>query len=468
LKDTGNYGLSLVLGAGEMKLLEHVGAYTVFANGGIKKDYRAILEVKDASGKVILKNEENKGKRVWDEKEIYELNWALCDLGGFGDQPMKENYYLNGKRTFCGKTGTTDGPKDLTSMMYSKSLVIGVWAGNNDNTETPGAWSTTVPLPIAGSFMTKMASKYKPEPFNRPSGIVATTVCNDTGEIPGKDSNCKKVASISIVGKSPKIDERERVYICKDSNKLSNNEVFARANNLGVDKYILKKKLENTLQQSSYEKYMTKSVSILFEKPEEAECKIPIGTDGVPTVALYSPTNGETIYPNSNVNIAASANASSGVNRVEFMFDGVSLGNDTTYPYALTYTTSPALTAGSHIVTAIVYDNSGGSASSSVTVNASVVPITINILTPTNSSNNNLPMNFSASTIGAGVSKVDFVITSGSYSTVITDTTAFDGWVIQFNDSGIPNGNNDYTAIARAYKGSSIFYSGSVSFKINK
>jgi len=60
-------------------------------------------------------------------------------------------------RRFVVKTGTTDGPRDLVAVLYHKSLVVGVWAGNNNNVEAPGAWATTVPLPIANSFMQRVA-----------------------------------------------------------------------------------------------------------------------------------------------------------------------------------------------------------------------------------------------------------------------------------------------------------------------
>lgn len=467
LTKPSDYGLSLTLGAGEMKLLEHAGAYTVFANGGVKKDYRSILEIKDSSGKVVLAKSENKGKRIWDEKEIYMLNWILCDLGGFGDQPMKENYNLNGRRTFCGKTGTTNGPKDLTSMMYTKSLVVGVWAGNNDNTETPGAWSTTVPLPIASSFMTKMAGKYKPEPFNRPTGVVAGTVCNDTGESAGKTSGCKKVPTIYITGKAPKEDQREKLYICKDNGKVSTNESISRSNNLGTDKYLLKKKMENELQQTSYEKYMKKS--FLFTRPEDGECKIPLGAGGAPTIAISSPNHNETIYPNSMLNIVASANASGNITKVEFLFDGSLIATDTIYPYSTAYSVSPGITPGLHNITAIVYDDTSKTGSSTINVVASGSPLSVSVTSPTNGANTNLPVTFTAFTIGAGINKVRFTLVGpAGYTKILEDSNGGDGWSVQFNDGSIPNGNQDYTLIATAHKGSSYVSSTAITFKINK
>src|SRR5690606_25998591 len=227
------------LGAGEIKLLEHAGAYSVFANEGVYREPKAILEVKTSKGDVLTEKEDNPGKRVWDEKEVYMLNWILCDLGGFGDQPNNQNYLYNGRRSYCGKTGTTDGPRDLTAMMYHKNLVVGVWAGNNNNVATPGAWSTTVPLPIAHSFMNRMAGRFKPESFARPAGIIATSVCNDTGGVAEKDSSCKKVASIYMSGKAPKPDKREALDVCKGQNLIPSDLNFAKSNDLTETRVLL-------------------------------------------------------------------------------------------------------------------------------------------------------------------------------------------------------------------------------------
>lgn len=469
LTQKNRYGLSLTLGAAEMKLLEHTSAYTVFANGGVKRDYRSILEVKDSNGNVILPKKDNPGKRVWDEKEVYLLNWILCDLGGFGDQPFNQYYLYNGKRTFCGKTGTTDGPKDLTAMMYTKSLVVGVWAGNNNNVETPGAWATTVPLPIASSFMTKMAGKYKPAPFNRPSGILSTTVCNETGEIASKSVGCsKKSPTVYISDKSPKQDEREALYICKDTGKVSSNESFARSLGLGTTKYLLKKKLENTLQQTSYEKYMLKNKTYLFSMPEVADCQPSIGPGGAPTVQLSTPTNNETVYPNSNLNISAYATATTSVKKVEFLVDGVLIETDTTSPYSATYSIPALFAPGAHSVMAIVTDNEDKTGSSTVTINASATPVSVIITSPVdNSIVLSLPVNLSANITAVGISSVTFTLTGpGSYTKVYSDTNSSDGWSVVFDDDLAPNGT--YTLHARAYKGSSIFNSVNTNFKLTR
>ena len=146
--DPANYGLSLGLGSGEMKLLEVANAYAAIANSGVINDITPILEVTNSKGEVLMKAEEDTGRRVIDEKEAYLINWMVCDLGGFGDKYGNHHYSIGSSRV-CGKTGTTDGPKDLLAFLYNQNLVVGVWTGNNNNELMPGGWSSTIPLPLS-------------------------------------------------------------------------------------------------------------------------------------------------------------------------------------------------------------------------------------------------------------------------------------------------------------------------------
>src|SRR6185436_20042459 len=53
LTDIGRYGLTLVIGGGEVTLLDMTSAYGVFANSGIRNQYTGVLKVEDSSGAVL-------------------------------------------------------------------------------------------------------------------------------------------------------------------------------------------------------------------------------------------------------------------------------------------------------------------------------------------------------------------------------------------------------------------------------
>ena len=376
LVNRDQYGLSITLGAAEISLLEHVGAFSVFATGGIKRPIVSILEVEDASGDVIYEFEETAGERVFDEKDIYALNWILCDLGGFGDQPQNHHYLINGRRALCGKTGTTDGPRDLTSIMYHRNLVVGVWAGNNNNLEVPGAWSTTVPLPIAHSFMQRIASQYTPEFFTRPAGIIATSVCKDTGRIADGDK-CEKVPSIYIAGKVPPKDEREKIEVCKDNGLLSTNKEAAKQFNLLEERVLLKDyKLENARQSDAYIKFLSgqKKTNILFKEPDSGDCKLPDGALSDPVIEIINPNDGVSLSRGDKVTITLDAKAGMKIDKIEIAINGAVIPNGVikSAPYRVDYTIPEDFTEGEKVLSATFFDKNKKTAMDSIKIN--IVP----------------------------------------------------------------------------------------------
>ncbi|MDD5652420.1 MAG: transglycosylase domain-containing protein, partial [Candidatus Moranbacteria bacterium] len=133
LNDPDRYGLSLVLGGGEVKLLDHTSAFAALANGGVKNNKTAILKIEDKDGKILEEFKDIKGDRVVEEKYVAMLDYIISnnDLRApvFGDNnPLR----FDG-RPVAAKTGTTNEWRDGWTMGYTPSLAVGVWAGNNDN-----------------------------------------------------------------------------------------------------------------------------------------------------------------------------------------------------------------------------------------------------------------------------------------------------------------------------------------------
>lgn len=72
------YGLTLVLGGGEVKLLEMVGAYGAFANEGERAELTGILRIEDNHGNV-LQEAEPKLSRVLDRDITLQISDILSD-----------------------------------------------------------------------------------------------------------------------------------------------------------------------------------------------------------------------------------------------------------------------------------------------------------------------------------------------------------------------------------------------------
>lgn len=303
IENKANYGLSLGLGAAEMKLVDLTNAYATLANSGIRHDTTAILKVEDSKGKVLKEFEESEGQRVIDEKEAYVVNWMICDLNGFNDRYANSSFYINGKK-LCGKTGTTDGPKDLLAFQYNQSLVVAAWNGNNNNEVMPGGWSSTISLDITNSFFRRVIDRYNEFNYNRPAGIMTTSVCTDTGGVPVEGVECNKQATIYIAGRAPQADNRKSVEVCTENNSIPTNLDVAKLYNLISTKILLTTKLENPLQVEAYKKYMLGVGSYIFEEPQTAYCPLPLGPDNAPVIDISRPTSGQQVESGKNLEIA--------------------------------------------------------------------------------------------------------------------------------------------------------------------
>jgi 1A family penicillin-binding protein len=184
LNDKSQYGLSLVLGAGEVKLLDMTSAYGVFANGGVRKESTWLLRVEDSKGKVVEEYKNSAGKRILDPQVAYLMSNVLSD-----DPARAEVFGRGGPLTLPGrpaaaKTGTTNDYKDAWTMGYTPSLVTGVWVGNNDGTKMTQAGGSIAAAPIWHDYMTKALAGTKVEQFQKVSGVKTVNLDAITGDYP--------------------------------------------------------------------------------------------------------------------------------------------------------------------------------------------------------------------------------------------------------------------------------------------
>ncbi|MBI4713649.1 transglycosylase domain-containing protein, partial [Candidatus Uhrbacteria bacterium] len=133
--DHSAFGLSLVLGGGEVKLLEHVNAYAAFANEGKQFEPISILKIEDSNGETLEEWKQKEGKKVMDENIARTITNVLSDNNARSPVFGLNSPLQLGDRLVAAKTGTTNNNRDAWLLGYTPSLVVGVWAGNNNNTE---------------------------------------------------------------------------------------------------------------------------------------------------------------------------------------------------------------------------------------------------------------------------------------------------------------------------------------------
>ncbi len=190
LDDPNKYGLSLVLGGGAVHLIDLVKAYSVLSQEGTLRDQAMILEVRDSSDNVV-ESFEPKDSKVMDAEPIREVNDVLSDANA------RSGLFHSslGLTVFPGhdvalKTGTSNDYRDAWTIGYTPSLVVGVWAGNNNNVAMHRQGSSILAaVPIWSAFMQSALATQPSESFTPPAPLQQTKqaligMCTDSNGTP--------------------------------------------------------------------------------------------------------------------------------------------------------------------------------------------------------------------------------------------------------------------------------------------
>jgi len=162
--ERNRFGLSLVLGGGEVKLLEEVGAFASFANDGVRAPVHGISRVVSPTGEEV--NLTPEPERVMSEQTARKINSVLSDNKAREYVFGRQNVLSFEDKTVAAKTGTTQSNRDALLMGYTKSLAVGVWVGNNDATfMREGALGSTVAGPLWRQFIEAEIADAPDEPF---------------------------------------------------------------------------------------------------------------------------------------------------------------------------------------------------------------------------------------------------------------------------------------------------------------
>lgn len=245
-KDPKNYGLSLTLGGGEVRMTEMAQAFSSFANRGVPRKLNAVLKIEDKFGNKLYEFKDSNlikdvkkpiqnpnffaipGKHAISQETAYLISHILLDNNARSSAFGPSSYLVIPNHAVSVKTGTTDDKKDNWTIGYTPNFLTTVWVGNNDGTSmNPYLTSgVTGAAPIWNRVMTFIL-KYQPDlwPF-KPENIVGRQVCNDTGlpmtkKEDGSDS-CPARFEYFIKGTEDKQivqTKREVIPVFKDSDK---------------------------------------------------------------------------------------------------------------------------------------------------------------------------------------------------------------------------------------------------------
>lgn len=364
----GNFGLSLVLGGGEVTPLEHVRAFGVFANQGIKQEIVSILKVSDKDGSTLYEWKEKSGERVLDADVAATISNVLSD-----DPARAYTFGSDGVLTLPGrpvaaKTGTTNNYVDAWTVGYTPSLVAGVWAGNTDNTPmTRGDGGSRVAAPIWNHFMKKALEGSAVESFpplpepktNKPAlrGSTGGSVTLRVNKITGNLANSSTPAQL-IVDRTYTQAHDILHYVQKDDPQGAIPE------NPGSDPHY--QVWEDAIKQWIERKRAADpNWEIVFEEPptrEDDEYSMEL----IPTLEIVYPTP-STTFTSQTIITDIRASAPRGIDRVTYKIDEIYAGVEYEHPFNL-QKELPWLTPGNHILTVIVQDDLGNRVEASVPI----------------------------------------------------------------------------------------------------
>ncbi|MBI3305466.1 PBP1A family penicillin-binding protein [Candidatus Parcubacteria bacterium] len=173
LADRSRFGLALVLGAGEVKLMELVSAYGVFSQEGVRHPPVGILRVGGPNDET-LEAWRDGARRVLEPQVARLVTDILSDNAARAPVFGARSPLFFPDRQVAAKTGTTERYRDAWIVGYTPSLAAGVWTGNNDGQPmTKGGAGVQAAGPIWHKFMEEALAGTPPETFTKPDPVPA-------------------------------------------------------------------------------------------------------------------------------------------------------------------------------------------------------------------------------------------------------------------------------------------------------
>jgi len=350
--DRSRFGLSLVLGGGEVTLLEHVNAFAAFSREGVWYPYFSLLRVEDSDGRVLEEYHKPKGEKVVDANYTRMLSDVLSDNPARSYVFGESNYLTINNRAVAAKTGTTDDYKDAWAVGYTPyQVAAGVWVGNNDSSEmTRGADGGVVAAPIWQAFLNKYLQNKEVKSFTKPSII---------------NIDKPMIGGYMEGGDSIKIDKfSEKLAAEYTPEEAIINKKFLEVHN--ILHYVNRDdptgpaplSPEENYQYANWEEPVIKwaeEQNIISQKPPTEYDDVHLPKDK-PSIFITLPFQNDTIN-SGQVNISVTASSSRGVRKVVYLLDDKIVGESLSSPFDFSYTIPPSIQNGSHTLKAKAYDD---------------------------------------------------------------------------------------------------------------
>jgi len=182
----------LCLGTCDISVREMVGAYTAFANYGIRVEPLLVSRIEDSKGNVIADFVPHRTEVISETAYFRILSMLMNVIDNGTGRGLRGTYNLSGD--MGGKTGTTNSNSDLWFIGFTPELVTGIWVGGEEryihfNTMALGQGAKGA-LPIFGKYMNKVYADRK-LPYSSQSKFIFPenlSICGDGQRYTGSSS----------------------------------------------------------------------------------------------------------------------------------------------------------------------------------------------------------------------------------------------------------------------------------------
>ncbi len=217
-----HYGLSVVLGTGEVKLLNLVNAYACLARQGEYMPYKLLA-----------------GENNFKKEQIFSAGaaWMIADMLSGNERSMAIVGHAADVTMprIAWKTGTSSGGRDAWTVGYNPEYAIGVWLGNPDGSGLDGLVGIEDAAPVVMEIFRQIYPDGRSPWYRKPDLVSVRKVCADSGcpvsrccessvddyYMPGisDPAQCR----VHTVGSDDKIRERYPAAISSFFDKMSGN-----------------------------------------------------------------------------------------------------------------------------------------------------------------------------------------------------------------------------------------------------
>lgn len=230
-KTPKHYGLSLIVGGGEVTLWELAQAYRNMAYSVLKPNNfvfnHKINYLKNVSGEA--------SKYPVSAQSSYLTLQALKDVA----RPDSEaGWQVYSAKNIAWKTGTSHGFKDAWSVGVSGDYVVAVWVGNADGEGRPGIIGVKAAAPVMFDVFSRLKSNTQ---FEKPAGNwIEVRTCKESGFLLGE--NCATFVRTTIPASAengPVCPYHKKIHLDKTASFQVNNECYPVSEMITEKRFVL-------------------------------------------------------------------------------------------------------------------------------------------------------------------------------------------------------------------------------------